>query len=104
MDTEREKIVAMLHDVVEKSDLTLEDLRREGFPNEIIDAVDCLTKRPGDDYAAHILRARTNPLSKKVKIADLEDNMDPRRTIDFSEEDRQRLDRYHKAWSELRNS
>jgi (p)ppGpp synthase/HD superfamily hydrolase len=104
MDTEMEKIVAVLHDVVEKSDQTLNDLRREGFPEEIVDAVDCLTKRPGDDYATHIRRARMNLLSQKVKIADLEDNMDPKRIIDFSEEDKKRLECFHKTWSELKNS
>jgi (p)ppGpp synthase/HD superfamily hydrolase len=104
MDTEAEKIVAVLHDVVEKSDQTLEDLRREDFHEEIIDAVDRLTKRPGEDYASHIERAKRNPLSRKVKIADLEDNMDPKRIIDFSEEDKKRLERFHRTWSELKNS
>ena len=104
MDTEMEQIVAVLHDVVEKSDLTLDDLRQEGFPEEIVDAVDHLTKRPGEDYSFHIERSRKNPLSLKVKIADLEDNMDPKRIIDFSEEDKKRLERFHKTWSELKKS
>jgi (p)ppGpp synthase/HD superfamily hydrolase len=102
MDTDSAKIVAVLHDVVEKSDTTLEDLRSEGFSEEIIDAVDCLTKRPGEGYEAHIERTRRNLLSRKVKIADLEDNMDPKRVIDFSEEDKKRLERLHKAWSGLK--
>ena len=95
---------AVLHDVVEKSDQTLEDLRREGFSDEIIDAVDRLTKRQGEDYETHIERAKIDPLSLKVKIADLEDNMDPKRIIDFSEEDKKRLERFHKSWLRLKKT
>jgi (p)ppGpp synthase/HD superfamily hydrolase len=104
MDTEEEWIVAVLHDVVEKSDRTLEDLRHEGFPEEIIDAVNRLTKRPGEDYKTHLRRAKTDPLARKVKIADLEDNMDPKRIKDFAEEDKTRLERFHSTWSELKKS
>lgn len=104
MATETEQIVALLHDVVEKSDFTLDDLRQEGFPEEIVDAVNRLTKRPGEHYSTHIERSGTNPLSRKVKIADLEDNMDPKRNIDFSEEDKKRLERFHRAWLELKKS
>jgi len=103
METDEERIVALLHDVVEKSDKSLEDLRQEGFFEEIVEAVDCLTKRPGEDYATHIERVKINPLSHKVKIADLEDNMDPKRIVDFSEEDKKRLKRFHNAWFELKN-
>lgn len=102
METESEKIVSVLHDVVEKSNRTLEDLRREGFHEEIIDAVDRLTKRPGEDYENHIERTKSHPLSRKVKIADLEDNMDPKRIIDFSKEDKKRLERFHKSWLRLK--
>ncbi len=104
LDTEMEKIVAVLHDVVEKSDRTLEDLRHEGFSEEVIDAVDRLTKRPGEDYEVHIERARMSPLTRKVKIADLEDNMDPKRIVDFSEDDKKRLERFHRSWAELKKS
>jgi (p)ppGpp synthase/HD superfamily hydrolase len=104
MNTEEEQIAAVLHDVVEKSDRTLDDLRREGFSEEIISAVDRLTKRPGEDYATHIERTRKNSLSRKVKIADLEDNMDPKRIVHFSDEDKKRLGRFHEAWSILKNT
>jgi len=102
MDSESEKIVAVLHDVVEKSEWTLEDLRIEGFPEEIIDAVDKLTKRDGEAYARHIERTKTSPLSRSVKLADLEDNMDEKRLIDPSAEDEKRLARFREAWSELK--
>ena len=102
MDSESEKIVAVLHDVVEKSEWTLEDLRIEGFPEEIIDAVDKLTKRDGEAYARHIERTKTSPLSRSVKLADLEDNMDEKRLIDPSAEDEKRLARFREAWLELK--
>ena len=104
MNTEVEQIVAVLHDVVEKSGQTLDDLRREGFAEDILAAVDRLTKRPGEDYETHIERAKGDPLSRRVKIADLEDNMDPKRINDFSEEDKKRLERFHKAWLVLKSA
>jgi len=80
------QIVAVLHDVVEDTPVTLADLRAEGYSGEICDAVDCLTRRPGEAYEAFISRAAANPLSRRVKLADLEDNMDPRRRIDGERE------------------
>jgi (p)ppGpp synthase/HD superfamily hydrolase len=71
-----ERIVAWLHDVVEKSpDWTLERLRQEGFDDQIVRAVDALTKRPGEDHAALVRRASTNRLAHVVKLADLADNL-----------------------------
>jgi len=102
MDSEAEKIVATLHDVVEKSEWTLEDLKMEGFSDLIIDAVDKLTKRGGEAYATHIERTKASQLSRWIKLADLEDNMDPKRITDPSAEDEQRLVRFREAWSELK--
>lgn len=102
MDSESAKIVAVLHDVVEKSDWTLEDLRREGFSGEIVAAVDKLTKRDGESYATHIERAKTSPLSRSVKLADLEDNMDTDRITEPSAEDETRLARFREAWAALK--
>jgi (p)ppGpp synthase/HD superfamily hydrolase len=98
---EVEMIVAVLHDVVEDSELSLEDLKKEGFSDEIVRAVDCLTKREGEPYEAHVERARQNRLALPVKIADLEDNMDPQRMGVLSEEDKKRIARYHKTWEAL---
>jgi (p)ppGpp synthase/HD superfamily hydrolase len=103
MKSEEEKIVAVLHDVVEDSDLILEDLINAGFSEEIVRAVDCLTKREGEPYEAHVERARQNRLALPVKIADLEDNMDPKRIGVFSDEDKKRMARYHKTWISLRD-
>jgi (p)ppGpp synthase/HD superfamily hydrolase len=96
-----QKIVAILHDVVEDSDITLQDLRREGFSEEIVTAVDCLTKREGEPYAQLIARAKVNPTAKAVKLADLRDNMDLRRNRQLKQDDLERLQRYLKGWREL---
>ena len=74
--TEDEKIVALLHDVVEKSERTLGDLNRDGFSSEVIAAVEGLTKREGEPYLDYIVRARENALARAVKQADLQDHMD----------------------------
>lgn len=98
LDTEIERTIAVLHDVVEDSDCTLEDLRGEGFPEEVVTAVDALTRRDGESYEDLVERARANPLARRVKLADLEDNMDTRRMSEFSEMEIERLRKYHRAW------
>ena len=75
-NTEEEKIVALLHDVVEDTPTTLEDLRKAGFTAEIVDAVKCLTKTKGEEYQGFIQRVATNKIATQVKIRDLKDNMD----------------------------
>jgi (p)ppGpp synthase/HD superfamily hydrolase len=102
--TQEEKTVAVLHDVIEDSSITLEDLKAEGFSDEIVQAIDCLTKREGEPYEAHVERARQNRLALPVKIADLEDNMDPQRMDVFSGEDKNRMARYHRTWTALKNT
>lgn len=93
------RIVAVLHDVVEDSIWTLRDLKYAGFSDEIIDAVDCLThkKTKSEDYFSYINRVKTNSIARKVKIADLEDNMDMKRLPDITDKDLKRLKKYHKA-------
>ena len=73
MDSETEKIVGMLHDVVEDTPITLQKLRQKGYSQEIVDALDCLTKREDESYEDFIERCKQNPIALKVKIADLED-------------------------------
>ena len=70
------RIVGVLHDVVEHSEWTLEDLTSEGFPLQVIEAVDAMTRRDGEEYSQSVLRARSNPVARYVKIADLRDNLD----------------------------
>jgi len=106
VDSEGEKIAAILHDVVEDSEWTLEDLQREGFSAEVVTAVDCLTKRDeqNEPYMEYIDRVLTNPIAIKVKLADLEDNMDLTRIADMTDRDPERLARYHEAWKKLRTA
>lgn len=95
------KTVAILHDVVEDTDWSLEDLRREGFSDEILHALDCVTKREGEPYEAFVQRSASNPLSRRVKLADLEDNMDIRRLPEITEKDHERMVKYLNAWKTL---
>ncbi len=96
-NTDAEKIVAILHDVVEDTDWTLEKLAKVGFPPYIITAIDCLTRRAGESYDEFIDRILTNPLATQVKQYDLEDNMNLTRLSTLSEKDLDRIQRYHRA-------
>lgn len=80
MDTEEETIVALLHDVVEDTTITLDDLRNRGYSDEIVVAIDALTRRPGETYSSYIERLSNNKLARHVKIADLRHNLQPERT------------------------
>ena len=100
----RAKIVALLHDTIEDTDVTIEYLRKEGFPEEIIDAVLSVTKQEGENYEDFVRRAARNAIGKEVKIADLEDNMDIRRLKEIKEEYVDRLRKYLRAWQYLINS
>ena len=81
MDDERSICVALLHDVVEDSPVTLEEIQRE-FPSEIAEAVALLTPDPSTDYFAYVRRLKANPLARKVKLADLMHNADQARCAD----------------------
>src|SRR5581483_9548844 len=70
-----EKMTAVLHDVVEDSDWTLAKLRKEGFPKSVLMAVDHLTRRKTESDEAFVGRAIRNPLARKLKVRDLEDNL-----------------------------
>ena len=74
MTSEAAMMTAILHDVVEDSDWTLEGLREVGFSEEVLTAIDGATNRSGESYEQFIERAATNPIARQVKIADLEDN------------------------------
>lgn len=101
VETDAEKIAAVLHDVVEDTGWTLDALRAEGYPEEVVEAVDHLTRRDGESYGEFVRRAAAHPVARRVKIADLEDNMDVRRTGNVTEKDVERLTRYHRAWRSL---
>jgi (p)ppGpp synthase/HD superfamily hydrolase len=102
LETEHERMAGVLHDVVEDTPSTLAELRALGYPEEVVAAVDCLSRRPDETYEAFIARAAANPLARRVKLADLEDNMDLRRLTALTERDRERLQRYLKFWRQLK--
>ncbi|MEI7024649.1 HD domain-containing protein [Paenibacillus sp. y28] len=91
------RIVAVLHDVVEDSDCSLEELRQAGFHEHIIAALDCLTRRPEEAYEAFLQRIRPNKLAAAVKRLDLEDNMNLDRIPNPTEQDYERLSKYKHA-------
>lgn len=93
--------VAALHDVIEDSTMTLRDLRDQGFPVQVIESVDALTRREGEAYEDCIERVARLPLATRVKLADLESNMDIRRLAQVTTADIGRLERYRKAWDRL---
>lgn len=93
------KIAAVLHDIVEDTDVTLSDLRMYGFDYEIVEAIDVLTKKKGENYQEYIDNILTNPIATKVKIKDLEHNMDLSRILDdLTEKDITRNEKYKKAY------
>ena len=95
---ESEKIVAVLHDVVEDSNWTFEALLAEGFSIEVIEALKSVTKESEDeDYDLFIQRAMRNHIGRKVKIADLRDNLDVTRITELGEKDLQRINKYKKS-------
>ena len=100
--TEEEKIVGVLHDVVEDTEWTFEALAAEGFSQEIIEALRCVTKvSENENYDDFIERVKKNPLAVAVKINDLTDNMDIRRLPYLSDKDVKRLKKYLKAYKKL---
>lgn len=99
--TEDEQIVAVLHDTIEDTDLTLDDLRRDGFSSEIVEAVDRLSRRDDETYHEFILRIKENRLAARVKILDIQDNMDLTRIKKPSDKDRKRLEKYSRALDTL---
>lgn len=94
-------IVALLHDIVEDTDWTIERLRDEGFPEDVLTILDCVTKREDEDYGHFIERIKPNRYARAVKIADLESNMDIKRLNEITDEDVERLRKYLKAYKYL---
>lgn len=95
--TQEECIVAILHDLIEDTPLTLEDIRLKGFSEEIITALDTLTKRPEEIYDDYIDRILTDALACRVKLADLCDNSDLTRIATPKKKDLRRLEKYQRA-------
>ena len=101
MSNDIEISVALLHDVIEDSEITAAQLLAEGIPSEVVTAVLCLTKQLGETYQDFVLRAKQNPLARKVKLADIEDNINVLRLAKLTETDLARIAKYHAAWHKL---
>lgn len=99
--TLEEKIVGVLHDVIENTEWTLDQLREKGFSGEILDGVDAMSKRENEPYDDYMQRVLKNPVAKRVKMNDLTDNMDIRRLSVVGNEDIDRLNKYLKAYKQL---
>lgn len=100
------KLVAVLHDVLEDSPVTGDDLKREGFSEAIVDAVRCVTRRKDQSYADYVVRCKANALARQVKLADLQDNSRPSRALlrpDQLEPDMARLRKYFLAYKFLKD-
>ena len=102
LDTEQEQMAGVLHDLVEDTSYTLDDLRRLGYPESVVMAIDCLTRREDESYEEFVERAGAHPIARRVKLADLEDNMDIRRLPAVTERDLERLNRYIRAKTRIR--
>lgn len=100
-ETADEMIVGVLHDTVEDTPITIPTLKGL-FPKEIVDAVDAITKRPGEKYKDYLLRVHSNPLATKVKLNDLKDNMDVTRLKKIGPKDKERGRKYLDAYQFLK--
>ena len=100
--TDDERIVALLHDTIEDTEVTAEYLLMEGFPRNIVDAILSVTRNEDENYEDFIKRSRLNPIGRQVKLHDLEDNMDITRLNELREKDLYRLNKYIKAYKYLK--
>jgi hypothetical protein len=99
LSSENERIVGVLHDVVEDSEVSFNDLGNIGFSDAVVDALKAVTKLPAEEgsdegYQAFVKRAGANPIARRVKIADLMDNLDVTRLEEISEKDSRRISKY----------
>jgi hypothetical protein len=103
VDTIKEKIVAVLHDVVEDTPVGLDVIQRL-FGDEIADAVDAISHRKGEPRSEYYARVKANPIALVVKYADIDDNRSPARLANLDETTRNRLnDKYNNALLHLNN-
>ena len=104
MRAEQEMSAALLHDVLEDSEITAEELLAAGIPAEVVEAVQHLTKMEEEEYMDFVARARENRIAAAVKLADIEDNIDVLRLSSLDETDLARIQKYHSAWRYLKEA
>lgn len=100
-NSDLEKICAVLHDVIEDTNISLDELKEEGFSEEVLVVLDLLTKKNQEDYSTFIDRISMNETACLVKIADLQDNMNLSRIESPSMEDKKRVEKYMDAFERL---
>ena len=104
MKDEVTTIVALLHDVVEDTDYTLDDIAAKGFGQDVVDALALMTHDKNVPYLDYVARIRNNPVARAVKLADLAHNSDPTRLDVIDEKAKERLDKYQKAIAILKST
>lgn len=97
MTTDEEKAVALLHDIIEDTDVTASELLARGLPDNVVEAVKALTKKHNQNYAAYLAGVKKNRLATAVKLADLKHNSDLTRLEKITQKDRDRAEKYRKA-------
>ena len=97
VDTEEEKAVALLHDVIEDSPFTAEELLLAGLSETVVTAVQVLSKKKRQDYQTYLENVKSNSLARAVKLADLKHNSDLSRLETITDKDLERLEKYKKA-------
>ena len=102
LNNEDEIITALLHDVMEDSNITKKDLIDFGFNKNVINALYFLTRKRNEDYFSYINKIKSNTLAKKIKILDLEHNLDVKRLSKITNKDLQRIEKYKKALAILK--
>ena len=98
MKTDLERSAALLHDVLEDSDITAEQLLAAGIPAEVVEAIQYLSRNENEEYQDFVARAKKNKIAARIKIADIEDNIDVLRLSALDEYDLARIKKYHSAW------
>ncbi|MCL4499200.1 MAG: GTP pyrophosphokinase [Chloroflexi bacterium] len=101
---EVERIAAVLHDVVEDTEVTLNTLRHQGYSEEIVEALDGLTRRAGEHYEKYIEQVAGNRIVRRVKLANLKDNLVNNRRLRRSPKTCERIVRYERAQHYLDSS
>lgn len=101
MTDELSTVVALLHDVIEDTDYTLQDLEKMGFPPAVLEAISLMTHREGVPYMEYVATIKTNPLARIVKMADLRHNSNIARVDNPTEKDYARVEKYRRAMALL---
>ena len=101
VEGETAQTAAVLHDTIEDTAVTFSSLEEAGFSPEVLSLVDCLTRRQGETYQNYISRIGENPAACRIKLADIADNLDPRRLPSLTPSDKKRMEKYQKAQTYL---